>query len=282
MVRQWERVESARCRLLNSSYAREDPPGQVGRSVSGEGPQIEAAIEPEQDDGRGMPDVGRLLGSAGFAQAVSAVTPFAAVQKQSVGATIGGLVLLLGLVALAIFGARITVRKLRSGRAPASPDEQALAAATNSLDHACGTFKKNLKVARAAVFSAQRKYVTAVSAAEKRAPNARVLPCLGRAGRIKVYADRIVTPEGVHPMDEQVRAVVDAVGVIAVTRRHTVTRLALLGPFSLFTPKATTHDNRELYFLVEHPQWITPDKPRRSGRRRPQIGNRPRDHGRSR
>ena len=61
-------------------------------------------------------------------------------------------------------------------------------------------------------------------------------------------------------MDEQVRAVVDAVGVIAVTRRHTVTRLALLGPFSLFTPKATTHDNRELYFLVEHPQWITPEQ----------------------
>jgi hypothetical protein len=58
-------------------------------------------------------------------------------------------------------------------------------------------------------------------------------------------------------MDEQVRAVVDAAGVIAVTRRHTLTRFALLGPFSLFTPKATTHDNRELYFLVEHPQWAS-------------------------
>jgi hypothetical protein len=185
------------------------------------------------------------------------VTPFAAVQKPSVAATIGGLVLLLGLVALVVFGARVALRKLRSGRTPASPDEQALAAATNSLDQACRTFKKNVADASAAVSSAQRKYATAVSAAEKRAANARALPCLGRAGRIKVYADRIVTPEGVRPMDEHVKAVVDAAGVIAVTRRHTLTRFALLGPLSLFTPKATTHDNRELYFLVEHPQWAS-------------------------
>ena len=204
-----------------------------------------------------MLDVGRPLDCPGFAQAVSAVTPFAAAEKQSVGATIGGLVLLLGLVALVIFGARMALRKLRSGRALASPDEQALAAATNSLDQACRTFKTHVADASAAVSSAQRKYATAVSAAEKRAANARTLPCLGRAGRIKVYEDRVVTPEGVHPMDEQVRAVVDAAGVIAVTRRHTLTRFALLGPFSLFTPKATTHDNRELYFLVEHPQWAS-------------------------
>ena len=45
-VRQWERVESARRQLRDSSYAREDPAGQVWRLVFGEGPLIEAAIEP--------------------------------------------------------------------------------------------------------------------------------------------------------------------------------------------------------------------------------------------
>ncbi len=45
-VGRWERVESARRQLRDSSYAREDPAGQVWRSIFGEGPLIEAAIEP--------------------------------------------------------------------------------------------------------------------------------------------------------------------------------------------------------------------------------------------
>jgi len=45
-VRQWERVELARRQLRDCSYTREDPVGQVWRSIFGEGPLIEAAIEP--------------------------------------------------------------------------------------------------------------------------------------------------------------------------------------------------------------------------------------------
>src|ERR1017187_2608619 len=100
----------------------------------------------------------------------------------------GGLVIVLVLVVLVVFAARTVLRKLRS-RPAATPDEQALWTATSSLDQACGMFKKRLKEAQAAVSSAQRKYVTAVSAAEKRVAKARTLPCLGRAGRIKVYED---------------------------------------------------------------------------------------------
>ena len=42
----WERVESARHRLRDAYYALEDPAGQVWRSIFGEGPLIEDAIEP--------------------------------------------------------------------------------------------------------------------------------------------------------------------------------------------------------------------------------------------
>jgi hypothetical protein len=45
-ARQWERVESARRQLRDSSYARQDPAGQVWRSVFGEGPLVEATMEP--------------------------------------------------------------------------------------------------------------------------------------------------------------------------------------------------------------------------------------------
>jgi hypothetical protein len=197
-------------------------------------------------------------GLTGFTEAASDVVPFAVAARQSAGTIIGGLVIIVVLVVLVAFAARAVLRKLRSLPKAASPDERALWTATNSLDQARVRFKKELKEAEAAVSSARRRYVTAVSAAEKRVAKARTLPCLGRAGRIKVYEDRIVTSEGVHPMDEQVKAVVEAAGVIAVTRRHTLTRFALLGPFSLFTPKATTHDNRELIFwssIRSGPRW---------------------------
>jgi hypothetical protein len=54
-----------------------------------------------------------------------------------------------------------------------------------------------------------------------------------------------------------VKFTVDTAGNMMVTRRHTLTRFALIGVFSVFTPKATEHDNRELYFLAEHPDWAS-------------------------
>jgi hypothetical protein len=52
-----------------------------------------------------------------------------------------------------------------------------------------------------------------------------------------------------------VRAVVDSPGNLSRTRRHTLTRFAMLGPFAAFAPKATKHDDRELFLLVEAPDW---------------------------
>lgn len=118
-------------------------------------------------------------------------------------------------------------------------------------------YQRRVKESATAIRASEKKFERRLKAARAQLSQAEKTPMLGYAGQIKVYEDRILTPEGVHPMDEHVQATVDTAGNIAVTRRHTLTRFALLGPVSLFTPKATKHDDRELYFLIEHPQWAS-------------------------
>jgi hypothetical protein len=87
-------------------------------------------------------------------------------------------------------------------------------------------------------------------------------PYLGFAGDLQFYKDRILAPEGVRLMDEHVRATVESGGSIQRTQRPTLTRMALgsilpgtaLIP-GLAMPKTTVHDDRELYFVIEHPEW---------------------------
>lgn len=157
----------------------------------------------------------------------------------------------------AVWAARKVMQTGRLRRAPLSPEDQALASATEALDQSRRAVAQSLRQVQSELDTARRHHAKAVSAAEKRLKHVQQAPCLGRVGKVKVYEDRIETPEGVRRLDEQVHAVVESAGVIAVTRRHTLTRFALIGVFSLFTPKATTHDNRELYLLVEHPQWAS-------------------------
>jgi hypothetical protein len=110
-----------------------------------------------------------------------------------------------------------------------------------------------------------------------RAPNERAAH-LGTVGTTRVWFDRIETRDGTRQVDEHVRARVESSGTVTysggitrdVTRRPTLTRMALgsilpgtaLIPGFAFQKKKVeiyddrqTHDDRQLYFIVEHPEW---------------------------
>ena len=118
-------------------------------------------------------------------------------------------------------------------------------------------FRRRVGQAQTALTIAKKAHENLVTSARKQLDQVSKVPLIARAGAIQVFEDRVHTPEGLHPLDEHVRAAVDTAGNMAFTRRHTLTRFALLGPFSIFTPKATKHDDRELYFLIEHPEWAS-------------------------
>jgi hypothetical protein len=85
---------------------------------------------------------------------------------------------------------------------------------------------------------------------------------LGSVADMHFYRDRIISRDGVRVMDEHYRATVDAAGNITTAYKPTVKRMAALSvlPGSALAPgmamqKEMTRDYRELYFLVEHPDW---------------------------
>ncbi len=78
-----------------------------------------------------------------------------------------------------------------------------------------------------------------------------------KARRFVLYEDRIETPEGTHRLSPEVKATVDTAGNLATNSRVTLTRFALVGVFALAAPKKTSKDGRELYLLLEGPDWAT-------------------------
>lgn len=89
--------------------------------------------------------------------------------------------------------------------------------------------------------------------------------CIHCIGDFKLYPDRLETPHGTaHFRDGPVRAAVDTAGNLAVGRRATLTRMAagglLFGPLGAVVAgagfkKDRAHDARELYLLVEAPEF---------------------------
>jgi hypothetical protein len=79
----------------------------------------------------------------------------------------------------------------------------------------------------------------------------------GQLEKVTLYDDAIKTPEGRRKLTSDVQARVDTAGNLMVTRRHTLTRFALLGPFSVFTPKSVKHGDNELYLLIESQTWAS-------------------------
>jgi hypothetical protein len=85
---------------------------------------------------------------------------------------------------------------------------------------------------------------------------------LGFAGDTYIWKDRIVASDGVRLMDEHVQASMETAGQIRTSKRPTLTRMAIgsVLPGTALIPglamqKTTSHDDRELYFVLEHPEW---------------------------
>lgn len=152
---------------------------------------------------------------------------------------------------------------MRLGRAR-SEGEQALAdsrdrlkQATGALEDATKERRKQIEAAQKQLSRTQDEYRKRVKKAEQTVTDAGKSRKVGGGafGPVKLYDDRITVNGKTHRLTADVQATVDTAGNLSMTRRHTLTRFALLGPLSLFTPKKTKHDDRELYLLIEGPQW---------------------------
>jgi hypothetical protein len=87
---------------------------------------------------------------------------------------------------------------------------------------------------------------------------------IGHVGDVHIWKDRInCFDEGrVHLLDERVRASVETAGQLVQTQRPTLTRMAIgsVLPGTALIPgfafqKKDVQDTRELFFVLEHPEW---------------------------
>jgi hypothetical protein len=133
----------------------------------------------------------------------------------------------------------------------------ALKAATGRLEDAVKDRRKQLEMAQKQLGRTHDDYRKRVERAQKAVTEAGQSKKIGGGvfGPVKLYDDRITINGKTHSLSPEVQATVDTAGNLSSTRRHTLTRFALLGPLSLFTPKKTKHDDRELFLLVEGPDW---------------------------
>ena len=149
---------------------------------------------------------------------------------------------------------------------------QALSHLCQELQTALSARSDRLVAAKKALSSACKTYRTKVNEAEAHlADSGKSSRAVARhsMGRLVVYNDRLVVKGIEHPMCPEVVATVDTAGNLSRTRRHTLTRFALIGLFSVFTPKATKHDDRELFLLLEGPDWaelieLNPDQQKKA------------------
>jgi DNA repair exonuclease SbcCD ATPase subunit len=79
---------------------------------------------------------------------------------------------------------------------------------------------------------------------------------LGSYKDVTLYEDRVKTAQGTAKLTPEVTASADTAGNLAVTKRITLTRLAAGGIVGgLVFQKKQKHDTRELYLLVETPEF---------------------------
>lgn len=70
--------------------------------------------------------------------------------------------------------------------------------------------------------------------------------------RIWLWRDRILSGEGLYLVDANTKASVDQAGNLSMAYRHTVARSLL---WSSSWQKRETADSRQLFFMIEHPEW---------------------------
>lgn len=119
--------------------------------------------------------------------------------------------------------------------------------------------ERAVKEARSQLERAQKEYDKAVRAAEKRVADAQASGRrkLGSYKTVTLHEDRIVTADGSCDLSPEVTATVDTAGNLQVNKRVTLTRWAVAGPFALAMRKKEKHDTRELWLLVETPNFAS-------------------------
>ena len=99
---------------------------------------------------------------------------------------------------------------------------------------------------------------------------------LGFAGHVHIWTDRVLVysdPPVFHALDGNVRASVETAGQLMQSSRPTLTRMAVgaVLPGSALIPgfalqKKEITDSRELFFVLEHPDWLETVRSRPSTR----------------
>ena len=141
-------------------------------------------------------------------------------------------------------------------RARLTAEEQAsrdaVRAARSALKEAEGTYAKSVKEAQKQLNKTRKTHESAVKSAEKRLAQAGHKK-LGTLAGVTLFDDWIDTPQGSGALTPAVTAMCDTAG--AIEKRVTATRLLTTGIFAFAWKKKT--DNRELYLLVDHPEFMS-------------------------
>ena len=142
-----------------------------------------------------------------------------------------------------------------------TPEEEArrraLKEAQRSLKEAEKAPEQRVKNAKKAYAAAQKTQTSSLNAAKRRVSDVEKDQKLGSLAGVTLYENRIVTPDGEAALSDEVRADVDTAGNLAVSSRVTATRLVTIGVFALAFKKKKKHDTRELYLVVETPEFMT-------------------------
>jgi hypothetical protein len=133
----------------------------------------------------------------------------------------------------------------------------ALKEAKNKLKEAEKVHNTRVKEARKRLSETERDYQRRVGEARNTLENKRQSKKLGSMAGVTLYDDKIATPDGTSTLSPDVRADADTAGNLQVSGRVTATRLVTLGVFAFAFKKKKTHDARELYLVIETPDFMS-------------------------
>ena len=147
--------------------------------------------------------------------------------------------------------------KDKTADSPAAELLTALEQATNRLDESFESWQKSVDKCRDNLKKSYKAYQDSLKVSQLAFNRAWTPKKI--AGNItlnvKLFENEIVIKGKSYPITADINAIVDTAGNISRTRRWTATRAALIGVFSVFAPKATKHDDRQLFLLIEAPTW---------------------------
>jgi hypothetical protein len=129
-------------------------------------------------------------------------------------------------------------------------------AASGALEETLADWRRNLQDAEKRFDEAKKRREKRLGPFRKKVEQAKTKRVIASIWpTVKLFEDSITVKGKSHALNAQVEATVDTAGNLSHTRRHTLTRFALIGAFSVFTPRDTKHDDRELFILIEAPDW---------------------------